>query len=67
MERMIAQRNMDWLHHFDGKKWKNELAVAFDVHSIPASLMIDRAGVVRAVNLRGKEVAALASKLLEQK
>ncbi|NRA95309.1 MAG: redoxin domain-containing protein [Planctomycetes bacterium] len=67
MDRMIAKRKMDWLHHFDGKKWKNELAVAFDVHSIPASLMIDRAGIVRAVNLRGREVAAVAKSLLQQK
>lgn len=66
MEKMIAARKMDWLHHFDGKKWKNELAVAFDVHSVPASILVDRHGVVRAVNLRGRAVAAAARKLLDE-
>jgi len=64
METMIKDRRMNWLHHFDGKKWKNELAVQFDVHSIPASLLIDRKGIVRAVNLRGKEITNLVKPLL---
>ena len=67
METMVKAREMNWLHHYDGKKWKNELAVKFDVHSIPASLLVDRQGIVRAVNLRGIEVATLAGELLKQK
>ena len=67
MEAMVKAREMNWLHHYDGKKWKNELAVKFDVHSIPASLLVDRQGIVRAVNLRGIEVATLAGELLKQK
>ena len=67
METMIKTREMNWLHHYDGKKWKNELADKFDVHSIPASLLVDRQGIVRAVNLRGIEVATLAGELLKQK
>ena len=67
METMVKARKMNWLHHYDGKKWKNELAVKFDVHSIPASLLVDRQGIVRAVNLRGIEVATLAGELLKQK
>ena len=67
METMIKTREMNWLHHYDGKKWKNELAVKFGVHSIPASLLVDRQGIVRAVNLRGIEVAALAEELLNKK
>jgi thiol-disulfide isomerase/thioredoxin len=66
MEAMINEREMNWLHHYDGKKWKNELAVRFGIHSIPASLLIDRQGIVRAVNLRGIEVAALAEELLNR-
>ena len=54
------------LQYYDGKKWKNELAVQFDVHSIPANLLVDRKGIVRAVNLRGKEIAELAKPLLKK-
>jgi len=41
--------------------------VKFGVHSIPASLLVDRQGIVRAVNLRGIEVAVLAEELLNKK
>ena len=64
---MIKAKEMDWLHHYDGKKWKNELAEKFNVRSIPASFLIDRKGVVRAVNLRGAEVAIMVKKLVEEK
>ena len=43
------------------------MAVKFGVRSIPASLLVDRQGIVRAVNLRGIEVADLADKLLQKK
>jgi hypothetical protein len=63
--KMIADRKMTWLHHYDGRKWKNELAVKFDVHSIPANLLVDRNGIVRAVNLRGREIADAARALMK--
>ena len=64
---MIKKRKMNWLHYYDGKKWKNDLAVKFGVSSIPASLLVDRQGIVRAVNLRGIEVADLANKLIQKR
>ena len=63
--KVITAKKMDWLHYFDGKKWKNTLAVAFDVHSIPANLLVDRQGIVRAVNLRGREIFTAARALLK--
>ena len=66
-EKKIADAGMEWLHFFDGGKWKNELAVLFDVHSIPASFLIDRDGVIQAVNLRGAAVGAWVGRLLEGK
>ena len=64
--RMIAGKEMNWLHHYDGKKWKNELAVEFGIHSVPANLLVDQKGIVRAVNLRGKEITNLVKPLLKQ-
>ena len=66
-EKKVADAGMDWLHFFDGGKWKNELAVLFDVHSIPASFLIDREGVIQAVNLRGEAVSDWVERLLEGK
>ena len=66
LDRMIAGKEMNWLHHYDGKKWKNELAVEFGIHSVPANLLVDQKGIVRAVNLRGKEITNLVKPLLKQ-
>jgi serine protease Do len=66
-EKKIADAGMEWLHFFDGGKWKNELAVLFDVHSIPASFLLDRDGVIQAVNLRSAAVDDWVGRLLEGK
>ena len=71
LDEMITEKKMNWLHHYDGKpkhpktlRYMNELAVIFDIHSIPANLLVDRKGIVRAVNLHGKEITKLAKLLL---
>lgn len=65
-KKAIDARQMNYLHHFDGRKWKNELAVKFDVHSIPASLLVDRKGIVRAVNVRGSALECVAGALMRE-
>ena len=65
LDEFISREKMDWLHHYDGKKWKNELAVLFDVHSIPMNLLVDRQGIVQAANLRGNAVARRVRELLK--
>ena len=65
-EKAIDARKMDYLHHYDGKKWKNELAVLYDVHSIPANLLIDRKGIVRAVNVRGNALMRVTGALMRE-
>ena len=60
----IKARGMNYLHHFDGKKWKNELAALYDVHSIPASFLVDRKGIVRAVNVRGSALMHVTEALM---
>lgn len=66
-ERMIKSRNMTWQHFFDGKKWDNQLAGVFDIHSIPANLLVDKEGIVRSVNLRGQAVLDEAKALLKRR
>jgi len=65
-EKAIDAYKMNYLHHFDGKKWKNELAMLYDVHSIPASLLVDRKGIVRAVNVRGNALMRVAAALMRE-
>ncbi len=63
-KKAIKARGMNYLHHFDGKKWKNELAALYDVHSIPASFLVDRKGIVRAVNVRGSALMRVTEALM---
>jgi len=66
MEQVIADRKLTWLQYFDGKRFDNRLAVTFDVHSIPVNLLVDRQGIVRAVNLRGREILPAVRALAEE-
>jgi thiol-disulfide isomerase/thioredoxin len=65
-EKCIADRKMSWRHFFDGKGWKNEIAQAYGVNSIPATYLVGPDGKVAAVGARGerleKEIARLLGK-----
>ncbi len=59
----IEQDGLVWDNHVsDLKGWQNAAAKLYDVHSIPATFLIDQEGKVVASNLRGP---ALDSKLEE--
>lgn len=66
-ERIISAREMNWLHFFDGQKWDNRIAKVFGVRSIPVNLLVDKRGIVRAVNLRGEAVSAEVAKLVSSR
>ncbi|HEX5053381.1 MAG TPA: TlpA disulfide reductase family protein [Planctomycetota bacterium] len=65
-EKCIADRKMTWRHFFDGKGWKNEVAQAYGVQSIPATYLIGPDGKIAAIGARGdrleKEIARLLGK-----
>ena len=48
-------RDMTWTHIYDGKYWKAEIGVQYDIHSIPAMFLLDRKGVIinKTDTLRG--------------
>jgi peroxiredoxin len=59
----IADDHLTWPHVSDLKGWKNEAAAVYAVSSIPANLLIDKAGKIIDRNLReeklGKKIAEL--------
>lgn len=63
-DKCIADRKMTWRHHFDGKGWKNEIAVAYGVQSIPATYLVGKDGKIVAVGLRGDKLEMQLAKLL---
>ena len=56
----IRKHDMAWPQYFDGKKWKNKIAVQFEIHSIPAMWLIDKEGNIVTKDARGN-----LSKLIE--
>jgi thiol-disulfide isomerase/thioredoxin len=65
LDKFLADHpDMKWPQFYDGKFWKNELAVLYGVSSIPATFLIDKAGKVYRVGLRGKALDEAIEKLL---
>ena len=58
----IANLKMPWVHLSDLKGWGNKAVDIYDIHSIPASLLINPEGIIVARDLRGP---ALGAKLAE--
>jgi thiol-disulfide isomerase/thioredoxin len=53
-----------WPQYYDGKRWENDLAVLFDVHRVPQTILVDRKGIVRAVDPPPPAVDRLVTDLL---
>jgi len=47
---------MRWPQHFDGKGWKNELAVKYAVNSIPAMFLLNKRGIFVPSQARGPKL-----------
>lgn len=52
----ITMMKLPWAQMSDLKGWKSEAARLYNVKSIPATLLIDREGMIVAENLRGEEL-----------
>ncbi len=59
------ERDLPWPQHYDGKYWENEIARGrFNVHSVPSTFLLDKSGVVAAVNVRGPQLETEVRRLL---
>ena len=56
----------DWPVHHDGLAFDGEIAQIFSVNRCPHTVLIDRNGVVRAVDIRYETIARLVPKLLAE-
>ncbi len=62
----LKQKNMPWPQLYDGKGWESALAKQLFVRSIPTSFLLDTDGIIRAKNLRARELRAAVLPLLKQ-
>jgi len=61
----IKKDNLTWHHMSDLKGWNSAGAALYGVTSIPHTVLIDRDGVIIAKNLRGEQLRAKLSQLLD--
>lgn len=59
-----ADEKLPWLVTYDGKGFEDPTARLYRLRGIPANVLVDRAGVIRGVNLKERELRELLEKLL---
>jgi peroxiredoxin len=63
--RAINQDGLAWTHVSDLHGWSNEVAVQYNIRSIPANFLVDPQGRIIARNLRGEALEAKLSEILK--
>ncbi len=63
----VEKDQLAWIQVSDLKGWSNEVAMKYGVRSIPSNFLLDKEGKIIAKNLRGKDLKAKLSELLNSK
>jgi len=62
----LSQNQITWPQYYDGRGWDNIIASRFNVNGIPATVLIDRRGIVRYLNLRGDRLEEAVENLCKR-
>jgi peroxiredoxin len=62
----VKQDKLTWVQVIDDKGWAAPSASTYGVDMIPSSFLIDRQGVIRAVNLEGTDLEKTVKDLLKE-
>lgn len=60
-----AKAELPWPQHFDGKWWKNDIAVSYGIKAVPAMFLIDQNGMIVSTDARGEKLEAEVKRLLK--
>lgn len=63
-KKAIAKDKLTWIQVSNLKKWKDPIALEYEVEEIPATFILDAKGNIVAKNLRGDELKAKVKELL---
>lgn len=64
LEDYIEKEKLLYPQLFDGKGWETGLTKTYGVWAVPSTFLIDKKGIIRAVNLRGEELEKEVKKLI---
>ena len=60
-----AKAGLPWPQHFDGKHWKNDIAVSYGIKAVPAMFLIDQNGKIVSTDARGEKLEQEVKRLLK--
>lgn len=60
----IAKDKLTWTQVSNLKKWKDPIALAYEIEEIPSTFILDAKGNIVEKNLRGDELKAKVKELL---
>ena len=66
VEKMVAEKGMDWPQIAEGKGHDSRIARAFNVHGTPTYFVIDRRGRIAARDLGGDELEETVREVLDE-
>ncbi len=64
LENFLKENGMPWPQHYDGKGWKNELAVKYGINAVPAMFLLGKDGRIASTEARGPKLEAEVKRLL---
>ncbi len=67
LDAFVKAKDLTWPQAFDGKGWGNSVARTYGVSSIPATVLVDRAGRVAVTGARGAMLDSAIAELLAEK
>ena len=62
----VGEDKLDWVQVNDNKSWDGSAAMTYNVNAIPASFLIDKEGVLRAMDIEGRALEAKIKSLLKK-
>ncbi|MCK5001017.1 MAG: TlpA family protein disulfide reductase [Anaerohalosphaera sp.] len=66
LRKFVSDNKMAWEQFFDGKGWNNKFATFYGVRSVPTTILVDKKGVVRYINMRGESMISAIKVLLAE-
>jgi thiol-disulfide isomerase/thioredoxin len=67
LKEFLGSHEMPWAQFYDGKGWENEVGQLYGVQSIPATYLLDKAGNVQGIDVRGPALGRAVERLLNAK
>ena len=64
-KKAVSTDNLKWIQVIDDKGWEASTTMVYGVDAIPASFLIDKDGIIRAINPEGSELDHKIKKLIK--